>query len=196
MAMIKGNDQVLPGLQKLVQVLDTAVAGRSPAHAYAGVRAALPLLVGDTQVQLPAVAYRPHPQHYARHELYCSREHGYCVVAMAWAPGQGAPVHDHDGHWCVEAVWSGQLEVTDWQLLQADDTAGWQFAQGPSQGQRAGDCAGLQGTAAYHSVRNPDPQAVAVSVHVYQQRLEQCTVFTADGNGRYWPRALPLANDA
>lgn len=196
MAMINGTDQVLPGLRKLVQVLDTAVAGRSPAHAYAGVRAALPLLVGDAQVQLPAVAYRPHPEHYARHELYCSREHGYCVVAMVWAPGQGAPVHDHDGRWCVEAVWSGQLEVTDWQLLQADDEIGWRFAQGASQRQRAGDCAGLQGTEQYHSVRNPDPQAVAVSLHVYQRRLAQCRVFEADAQGRHWPRQRDLSNDA
>lgn len=196
MAMIKGNDQVLPGLYKLVQVLDTAVAGRSAAHAYAGVRAALPLLVGDAQVQLPALAYRPHPQHYARHELYCSREHGYCVVAMVWAPGQGAPVHDHDGRWCVEAVWSGQLEVTDWQLLEADDDAGWRFARGASQRQCAGDCAGLQGTAQYHSVYNPDPKKVAVSLHVYQRRLQQCTVFQADSAGRYWPRPQALAADA
>lgn len=195
MAMINGTDQVLPGLRKLVQVLDTAVAGRSPAHAYAGVRAALPLLVGDAQVQLPAVAYRPHPQHYARHELYCSREHGYCVVAMVWAPGQGAPVHDHDDRWCVEAVWSGQLEVTDWQLLQADDTHGWQFSQGASQNQRAGDCTGLQGTTAYHSVRNTDPQTVAISLHVYQRRLGQCTFYEPDGHGRHWPRAQPLVND-
>ena len=196
MAMINGTDQVLPGLRKLVQVLDNAVAGRSPAHAYAGVRAALPLLVGDAQVQLPAVAYRPHPQHYARHELYCSREHGYCVVAMAWAPGQGAPVHDHDGRWCVEAVWSGQLEVTDWQLLQADDDAGWRFAQGTSQRQQVGDCAGLQGNAQFHSVRNPHSKMVAVSLHVYQRRLERCTVFEADSAGRYWPRPQLLAEDA
>ena len=33
MAMINGTDHILPGLHKLVQVLDTAVAGRGPAHA-------------------------------------------------------------------------------------------------------------------------------------------------------------------
>lgn len=196
MAMIKGTDHIPPGLHKLVQVLDTAVANRSPAHAYAGVCAALPLLVGDAQIQLPAFAWRPHPEHYARHELYCSGEHGYCVVAMVWAPGQATPLHDHDGSWCVEAVWSGQLEVTHWHLLQADDDTGWRFAQGARQHQRAGDCSGLLASAPYHSVRNPDPQAVAVSIHVYQHRLAQCMVFDPDRNGCYWPRLLPLANNA
>lgn len=187
MVMIKGNDQVLPGLQKLVQVLDTAVAGRSAAHAYAGVRAALPLLVADRDIQLPTFAYRPHPEHYARHELYCSSEHGYCVVAMVWAPGQGAPVHDHDGCWCVEAVWAGQLEVTPHHLLEVDDRQGWLFAPQPSQVQRQGDCDGLHAPAQYHSVRNPDAHAIAVSVHVYERRLCQCTVFLPGDNGRHQP---------
>ena len=31
---------------------------------------------------------------------------------MTWGPGQGTPVHDHGGLWCVEGVVEGQIAVT------------------------------------------------------------------------------------
>lgn len=193
MVNITGHEPVLPGLEKLVQVLDSAVAGRSPAHAYSAVRNALPLLLDDRQVRLPPTAYRPHRQHYARHELHCSRAHGYSVVAMVWAPGQGTPLHDHGGHWCVEAVWSGQLEITPYSVLEADNRAGWRFVPGRSRLHSRGDCLGLQPPAQYHTVRNPSSDTLAVSLHVYPQLLRRCTVFEPIGQGHYLPQTLALA---
>ena len=46
-------------------------------------------------------------------------EHGYSVVAMTWGPGQGTPLHDHSGLWCVEGVWHGELEITQYELLES-----------------------------------------------------------------------------
>lgn len=186
---------MLPGLERLVQALDNAVAGRSPAHAYAAVRGALPLLVADPQVRLPAHADRPLPERYARHVLYRSPAHGYCVVAMAWAPGQGTELHDHAGLWCAEAVWTGCLDVTPAILLGRDDDGCCRFRLEPAVRLQQGDSDGLDASRQYHRVRNPDAQSVAVSLHVYQAEPEHCQVFIPAGDGRYRPQQRQLASD-
>lgn len=189
------RDNVLPGLERLVQALDNAVAGRSPAHAYAAVRSVLPLLVGDAQIHLPAAAWRPHPDHYARHVLHHSPQHGYCVVVMTWGPGQGAPLHDHAGLWCAEAVWSGRLCVTAYSLTGQDPDGGCHFQAGSPKVLQRGDCDGLQADAPYHQVYNPDATAVAVSLHVYQALADSCRMYEPASDGRYWPRARTLCAD-
>lgn len=189
------RDPVLPGLERLVQALDNAVAGRSPPHAYAAVRAVLPLLVADPRIQLPPHAYRPDPQHYARHVLHRSKQHGYCVVAMAWGPGQGAPLHDHAGLWCAEAVWSGTLWITPWTLAGHDPDGGMRFAPGRVLQLQPGDCDGLEADSPYHQVHNPDPATVAVSLHIYEAEAEGCQVYVPAADGRYWPEYRALAAD-
>lgn len=189
------RDTVLPGLERLVHALDNAVAGRSPAHAYAAVRSVLPLLVGDGQVQLPAHAWRPHADHYARHVLHHSAAHGYCVVAMAWGPGQGTPLHDHAGLWCAEAVWSGRLQVTPFSLTGQDPDGAWRFAAGSAVLQHQGDCDGLDASSPYHQVNNPDSDRVAVSLHVYQALAAGCQIFIPAADGRHWPEYRALAAD-
>jgi hypothetical protein len=72
-------------------------------------------LIRDREVQLPDCVYDPIADHYARRELYRSPRLGYSVVAMTWGPGQGTPIHDHSGLWCVEGVWDGQLEITQYE---------------------------------------------------------------------------------
>lgn len=181
MAPTTYNPPLPPGLQGMIRALDTAVAGRTAAHAFSAVRNVLPLLVADTTIALPAVVYQPQPGHYARRELYRSREHGYSVVAMTWAPGQGTPLHDHARQWCVEAVWAGQLEITPY-TLRSQDGACFHFVAGTPQLARRGDCHAISPPGEYHTVRNPHPQQVAVSVHVYQRAIEQCTMFAAHGD--------------
>jgi predicted metal-dependent enzyme (double-stranded beta helix superfamily) len=181
MAPLKDKQHQLPGLQRMIHALDTAVAGRSASHAFSAVRNVLPLLVSDTAIQLPAAVYQPHPQHYLRRELYRSREHGYSVVAMTWAPGQGTPLHDHEQQWCVEAVWAGQLEITPYVLL-AQDGDCYRFSAGAPELARHGDCSAISPPGEHHTVRNPHPSQVAVSVHVYQRAIEQCTMFTPRGD--------------
>ena len=38
------------------------------------------------------------------------------MVAMTWGPGQGTPIHDHAGIWCVEGVIQGEMTVTSYQV--------------------------------------------------------------------------------
>lgn len=193
MATTYTNTVTAPALQRIVQALDTAVAGRSPAHAFSAVRAVLPLLVADPQITLPAALYHPLPDRYARRELHRSREHGYSVVAMTWGPGQATPLHDHAQLWCVEAIWAGMLEITPYQML-AQEGDCYRFAARSPTLARRGDCSAICPPGEYHTVRNPDPRQVALSVHVYQRPIEQCTMFVERGDHHH-QQALALAQE-
>src|SRR3546814_15103518 len=94
-----------PGRDKLVAVVDAAVAQGDEHAITAALRNGMCAMIRNGEVRLPDEVFEPLDDHYARRELYRSPEHGYSVVAMTWAPGQGTPIHDHCGLWCVEGVW-------------------------------------------------------------------------------------------
>ena len=141
----------------------------------------------DRQLELPACVFEPIQDHYARREIYRSARHGYSVVAMTWGPGQGTPVHDHSGLWCVEGVWDGQLEITQFELLERD---GENFRFRAAGGMQAGpgSAGSLIPPHEYHSIRNASPDAVAVSVHIYKAPMECCSMFVPR-DGEWYVRA-------
>ena len=77
---------------------------------------------------------------------------------MTWGPGQGTPVHDHSGLWCVEGVWDGQLEITQYELLERD---GERFRFRAAGGMHAGpgSAGSLIPPHEYHTIRNASPDA-------------------------------------
>jgi predicted metal-dependent enzyme (double-stranded beta helix superfamily) len=118
----------------------------------------------------------PIQDHYARRELYRSPGLGYSVVAMTWGPGQGTPVHDHSGLWCVEGVWDGELEIVQYELLERE---GERFHFRAAGGMHAGpgSAGSLIPPHEYHTIRNASPDAVAVSLHIYKAPMECCSKF-------------------
>ena len=54
------------------------------------------------------------PDRYARRLLHRDPARRYTVLVLAWAPGQGTPIHDHPNLWSVEGVLEGELEVTQY----------------------------------------------------------------------------------
>ncbi|MGO4776305.1 cysteine dioxygenase, partial [Lysobacter sp. 2RAB21] len=107
-----------PGHDKLVAAIDAAVAAGDEHAVTAALRNTLCKMIRDRDVNLPDCVFDPIQDHYARRELYRSPQLGYSVVAMTWGPGQGTPMHDHSGLWCVEGVWDGELEITQFELLE------------------------------------------------------------------------------
>jgi len=97
-------------------------------------------------------------------------------MAMTWGPGQATPVHDHCGMWCVEAVWDGQIEVTQYELTR---TRGELYCLEPRTTMRAG--IGSAGTLIppheYHTIRNPLGDRAAVTIHIYSGEMCQCSIF-------------------
>jgi predicted metal-dependent enzyme (double-stranded beta helix superfamily) len=183
-----------PGQAKLVRALDAAVESGDQHAITSALRNTLCTLIRDHDVQLPDCVHDPIVDHYARRELYRSARHGYSVVAMTWGPGQGTPVHDHSGLWCVEGVWDGELEITQYELLERD---GEHFRFRAAGGMHAGpgSAGSLIPPHEYHSIRNTSPDAVAISLHIYKAPMECCSMFVPQDGEWYRRAARELATD-
>ena len=180
-------DLDFPGHDKLVAAIDAAVASRRRTRGHrtrCATRCAG--MIRDRDVQLPDCVLEPIDDHYARRELYRSPEHGYSVVAMTWGPGQGTPIHDHCGLWCVEGVWQGELEITQYELLERDGER-FRFRAAGGMHAGAGSAGSLIPPHEYHTIRNASDDAVAVSLHIYKAPMEACSMFVPN-EGEWFAR--------
>lgn len=124
---------------------------------------------------------------YARHLVYQGKESGCCVVAMAWAPGQGTPVHDHDGVWCVECCLEGQLEIVRYELedtIDSPEDPVYLFRQVESERVGEGSVGSLIPPYEHHLIRNPGDRR-AITLHVYGKELRKSSCFVPLGENRY-----------
>lgn len=142
--------------------------------------------------RLPMGCDTPNTDHYARREVYRSGKHGYTIVAMTWRPGQGTPLHDHCGQWCVEGVVRGTLTITQ---HERHDVAGQiRFKEMASILAGPGSAGSLIPPHEYHTIQN-NGQDEAVSVHVYQGEMTHCSAFIPDWTGGYRKLDKPLSVD-
>ena len=165
-----------PGARRLVEAIDAAVCRDCPTEITDKLRHTLCQLIRDPEVKLPDCVFESVGDHYARRELYVSEEHGYCVIAMTWGPGQGTPIHDHAGMWCVEGVWHGALEITPYELLGQEENR-FRFESRGTMIAGAGSAGSLIPPHEYHTIQNPSDRDVAVSLHVYSGPMTSCAVF-------------------
>ncbi len=187
-----------PGQAKFIAAVDAAVVSGDKHAVTAALRNALCALIRDNEVQLPCCVQDAIVDHYARRELYRSPQHGYSVVAMTWGPGQGTPLHDHSGLWCVEGVWHGELEITQYELLETNgDRFRFRAAGGMIAG--PGSAGSLIPPHEYHTIRNISADKIAVSLHIYQAEMACCAKFqplVPDQTGEWFVReAATLATD-
>ncbi|KRA74721.1 cysteine dioxygenase [Lysobacter sp. Root667] len=169
-------DLDFPGHDKLIAAIDKAVHAGDEHAVTAALRNTLCGLIRDRDVHLPDCVFDPIDDHYARREIYRSPELGYSVVAMTWGPGQGTPMHDHCGLWCVEGVWDGELEITQYELLERNgDHFRFRAAGGMHAG--PGSAGSLIPPHEYHTIRNASGENVAVSLHIYKAPMEACSMF-------------------
>ena len=188
-------DVPFPGHDKLVHAVDAAVMAGDEHAITAALRTTLCRMIRDRDVHLPRCVYEPIQDHYARREIYRSAEHGYSVVAMTWGPGQGTPVHDHCGLWCVEGVWDGELEITQYELLERDgDRVRFRAAGGMVAG--PGSAGSLIPPHEYHAIRNTSSEDVAVSVHIYKAQMQECSMFVPSDGEWFTRAAKALETDA
>lgn len=183
-----------PGQDKLVAAVDAAVSTGDEHAVTAALRNAMCRMIRDQDVRLPDCVHEPIADHYARRELYRSPTLGYSVVAMTWAPGQGTPVHDHAGLWCVEGVWHGELEIVQYELLERDgDRCRFRAAGGMHAG--PGSAGSLIPPHEFHTIRNASPDAIAISLHIYKAPMDHCTTFLPVSGEWYQRAAKTLCTD-
>ncbi|HEX5353570.1 MAG TPA: cysteine dioxygenase family protein [Rhodanobacteraceae bacterium] len=183
------------GRKKLIHALDAAVAAGDTASSMRALRSALCDAIHAGDVRLPDCVFEGCPEHYARRELYRSPEHGYCVIAMTWNPGQGTPIHDHSGMWCVEGVWQGALEVVQYELREQQDPH-YRFVPAGVIQAGAGSAGSLIPPHEHHTICNASGTDLAVSVHVYQDRMSSCNVFEPEQGEWYVRRPRELHLDS
>jgi hypothetical protein len=76
----------------------------------------------------------------------------------------------------VEGVWSGALEVVQYERL-ADDHGQCRFQAVGSIQAGPGSAGSLIPPHEYHTIRNPSDDAVAVSLHIYSGQMTHCAIF-------------------
>ena len=182
-----------PGQEKLIATLDAAVVLGDDHTVTDALRRSLCDMIADQDIALPDCVLQPITDHYARRELYTSPEHGYSVIAMTWGPGQGTKIHDHSGMWCVEGVWHGRLEITQYELAeQAREQDLYRFVAAGTIDAGTGSAGSLIPPHEYHTIHNPSDRDIAVSLHVYQRTMVRCGVYSPEGETEWQRRGERL----
>ena len=166
----------------LIAAFDAAVRLQEPEAVTAALREELSERTRCEDFYLPDIVYQAKADCYARRLLHRSDELGYTVIAMTWSPGQGTPVHDHCGMWCVEGVCCGEVEVVKYELMeQAGDRYRFETRDRAMAG--VGSAGRLIPPYEYHTIANLSPETTAISLHVYAGEMTGCNVFVPEDDG-------------
>lgn len=184
-----------PGKSILVERINAAIDGDCPTTITKCVRQVLCELMEEKALDLPDCVFDAPEDHYARRLIHQDPERGFSIMAMTWAPGQGTPIHDHAGMWCVEAVWNGQIEVVQYELTETEaDRARLE----PRTTMRAGvgSAGSLIPPHEYHTIANPSTREPAITIHIYAGEMDRCSVFQPLGDDWYRRKQRKLYLDA
>jgi predicted metal-dependent enzyme (double-stranded beta helix superfamily) len=172
------------GLEELIDCLDDAVQRSTVEEVTACVKDTLTRFATRGTLELPPAMVAPRTDRYARRLVHHSEKYGYTAIAMTWGPGQGTPLHDHAGMWCVEGVLQGEIDVTQYDLVEQRDGL-YHFRREGMLQAHTGNAGALIPPFEYHTIANASPTTKAVTLHVYAGEMTHCTVFTPRGDGWY-----------
>ncbi|HET9766004.1 MAG TPA: cysteine dioxygenase family protein [Thermoanaerobaculia bacterium] len=174
--------QTVHGLEELIDRLDQAVQRADAESITREVKDTLEQLLTSGALELPPSLVEPRPDRYARRLLHKSEALGYSVLVMTWGPGQGTPLHDHAGMWCVEGVLRGDIDVTQYELLEQQGER-YRFRRQGTVSAGVGNAGALIPPFEYHTIANTSTTEKAVTVHVYAGEMTSCTVFVPNEDG-------------
>lgn len=178
------------GADLLVERLERAVALGDPHDICEGAKQAL----REVRLDLPPDLLAESGERYARRLVYRCPDGSYSMMVMVWAPGQGTPVHDHAGKWCVEYVHTGEIEITSFAPVSDTGRDVVQFAQEGVMRAGPGDVGVLVPPNEYHRIRNVSDDT-AVTIHVYAGEMLWCHAFHDMGGGKFRKEKLALKYD-
>ena len=161
---------------RLITRLDEAAARADHDAICDGVKQALCEEVVHGGWRLPEEFVSPAPDCYARRLLHRDPGGLYTIVVMVWDPGQGTPIHDHSGMWCVECVYQGNIKVTSYDLVGSVDEQRVRFVREDAIAAGFGEAGALIPPREYHVIENPNGDT-AVTIHIYGGEMEGCHTF-------------------
>ena len=168
-------------LTTLVEMLDEAVDIQETKGCCSAVKNTLEKIVGSDHDFIDLDLLKPDPNKYARRLVHKDPAGRYSVVAMVWGPGQGTLLHDHAGHWCVECVYRGRIDVESYDLIESKGDL-MKFKKEGEIVAGVGEAGALIPPFEYHSIKNADTDGTsAVTLHVYGGELTWCHCFLPEG---------------
>ncbi|MDA2447389.1 cysteine dioxygenase family protein [Bacillus cereus] len=130
----------------------------------------------EKKTWLPLDKQKANLTQYARHLLYEDPLKRFEVLALVWKDGQSTPLHDHDGTWGVEGVFSGRIMVQNFiqtkqlgnSLVYLTHTGNLYLGEGETDKViPPADC---------HILEISKNESV-ITIHVYGKRLEKFKVY-------------------
>ena len=106
------------------------------------------------------------------------------MVAMTWGPGQGTPIHDHSGIWCVEGVIEGRMSVTSYHVKEKAGEL-YKFEEVDRVTAGVGGAGALIPPYEHHLLKNVLNDKTSVTLHIYGGEINQCSAFVQDKNDWY-----------
>ena len=172
-------------VDELIRRLDEAVAIRDDETRCRNVKRVLTEVVESGQDFLDASFLAATPDVYARRLLHRDPEGRYSALVMVWDRGQGTPLHDHAGMWCVECVYRGRIRVTSYSVHGGNPETGVvQFQKENVIHAGPGEAGALIPPFEYHVLENA-AETPAVTIHVYGGDMTYCHIFEpVDGGWR------------
>ena len=168
-------------VDELIRRLDEATAARDDAGCCRAVKQVLIDVVASGEQFLDTPFLVPAPDRYARRLLHRAPGNRYTVIAMVWGVGQGTPLHDHAGTWCVECVYRGKIKVTSFSVSGGDPEKDIvRFERETVVMAGVGEAGALIPPFEYHMIENPT-ESPAVTIHVYGGEMTFCHVFEPEG---------------
>jgi predicted metal-dependent enzyme (double-stranded beta helix superfamily) len=185
---------MFPGYDELVSRLDRAVDAGSTEAITARVKAELEELLGRGALTLPDRFRQTRSDTYARRLVHRDPAGRYTAIVMTWGPGQGTPVHDHGGLWCVEGVVEGRIAVTQYDVTPVGDAL-YTAARRATIEAGIGTAGRLIPPTDHHVLSNALPSTASLTLHVYGGDLAECRVFLPDDRGTYTESVRRLSFD-
>jgi predicted metal-dependent enzyme (double-stranded beta helix superfamily) len=176
-----------PVVDALLKQIDAALGVPDAQHICHHVKHAMEKTLAQQHGFLPERFMQPVQYGYARHLLHRDPLGRYSIVMMVWDTDQGTPIHDHDGHWCVECVYQGKIEVVSYDLAEERGDDHVRFAERNRLIANIGGAGALIPPHEYHTIHNPFAET-AVTMHVYEGEIESCHVFEPTGDSGLYRR--------
>jgi 3-mercaptopropionate dioxygenase len=164
--------------------LDEAVLANGADEITQRVKAALVETLRTEGLSLPEAFTQPRSDSYARRLLHADPAGRYTAVVMTWGPGQGTPLHDHAGIWCVECVVDGDMEIRQYDLVEEKDGV-FRFQPQPCMEAHKGSAGCLIPPFEYHTLSNRRPSDPSITLHIYGGEMDHCHVFEPADDGSY-----------
>jgi len=188
------GDFDFPGAQELIKAVEAAVQHDNDDDIAEGVKQGLCRLIAGANFQLPAEFLEAEADHYARRLVYRDPKDAFSIVAMTWGVGQGTPLHDHSGMWCVEGVCHGRIRIE--QYAHRESRNGLErFRLEDVTTSAIGGAGCLIPPHEHHRILNDSEEQVAVTLHIYGGEMTSCTIFHPENGDWYRPEVRGLSYD-